>query len=610
MSDATQPALAAIQQRYREERDKRLRSDGATQYVEIEADSDFDVDPFVERVDQREPTNDEVEVVVVGAGIAGLLAAVHLRGAGIDDFRIVEKGGDFAGTWYWNRYPGLACDVESYIYMPLLEELGYMPTQRYATGAEVLEHCRSIAKHFSLYENALLQTRVTEVRWDEQRSRWLIETNRGDRLRARYLILGTGGLLHRPKLPGVPGLRSFEGHSFHTSRWDFSYTGGDSTGNLTGLRDKRVAIIGTGATAIQIVPHLAKDAKHAYVVQRTPSAIDIRAGSSTSPEWWHSLEPGWQKRRRANFEALLAGMPQEEDLVGDQWTQLWGVPPFEMPSDGSAPDMAAYLELVEKNDLEQMERIRARVDELVEDPQTAESLKPYFTTHCKRPCFNDSYLQSFNQPNVTLVDTRGKGVDRIARNAIHVGDNSYEVDCIIYATGFEAVASPARAGGFPVRGRGGVLLDERWRDGVKSLHGMYANGFPNMFIAGAVRQSALSINFPFIVEEQAHHIIEVIKDLRAKGMPTIEVTEGAERQWSAVMLEKSAYNEEMTRNCTPGFYNNEGNLADEKPLFADVYGGGPVEFVEVLNRWRDSGSASDVTLSQTANTRHDVSLAP
>ena len=400
---------------------------------------------------------------------------------------ILEKGGDFGGTWYWNRYPGVACDVEAYIYMPLLEEMAYMPTERYAPGPEILDYCRSIAKHFSLYDNALLQTRVVETRWDASANRWTIATDRGDNVIARYLILGTGALLHRPKLPGIPGISSFKGHSFHSSRWDYSYTGGDPRGNLNRLGDKRVALIGTGATAIQIVPHLADAAKHLYVVQRTPSAVDIGANSPTDPQWWSRLAPGWQRQRRANFEALLAGTPQKEDLIADQWTQIWGVPPLESPTDGSAPDLAAYLELVEKYDFEQMERIRARVDQLVVDPRTAESLKPYFTTHCKRPCFNDQYLQSFNRPNVTLVDTHGRGVDRITNSAIHVGDASYEVDCIVYATGFEAAVSPARAGGFPIFGRDGVLLDERWRDGVRSLHGLYTHGFPNMFIVGAIK---------------------------------------------------------------------------------------------------------------------------
>jgi cyclohexanone monooxygenase len=443
---------------------------------------------------------------------------------------------------------------------------------------------------------------VCESRWDEATNHWIIATNPGHQLRARYLILGSGALLHRPKLPGIPGVTSFAGRSFHTSRWDYSYTGGDSHGGLDRLRDKRVAIIGTGATAIQAVPHLAEAAQHLYVVQRTPSAVDIRANSYTNPKWWSRLAPGWQRRRRANFEALLAGEAQEEDLVADQWTEVWGVPPLMLPSDGSEPDLVSYRRLVEKNDFEQMERIRARVDEVVADPAIAELLKPYFTTHCKRPCFNDEYLRVFNRPNVTLVDTHGRGVERISHNAIHVGGASYEVDCIIFATGFEAAVSPARAGGFPIFGRGDVQLDERWRDGVKSLHGLYTHGFPNMFIVGAIRQSALTINFPFITEEQAHHIVEVIRLLRAERLPVFEVTESAEREWAQEMDANSVYDEEMTRNCTPGFYNNEGELTEQKPLFADVYGAGPIQFIDLLAQWRRSGLVSDCTAATGSTT--------
>jgi cyclohexanone monooxygenase len=589
-----------MKKRYREERDRRLRADGEDQYVAIEPNSEFDADPYVHQVERREAISENVEVLVIGGGIAGLQTAVNLRRAEIDDFRIIEKGGDFGGTWYWNRYPGIACDVESYIYLPLIEDMGYMPKLRYSTGPEILDYCRSIAKHFSLYEKAILQTRVLEARWDATDCRWVVTSDRGDTFSARHLILANGALLHRPKLAGISGIETFEGHSFHSSRWDYSYTGGDPQGNLNGLRNKRVAIIGTGATAIQIVPHIAEAAKHLYVVQRTPSAVDVRNNSGTSPEWWSTLEPGWQRRRRANFEALLVGTPQTEDLVADQWTEIWGVPQPPPVADGVVPDPAAQRELADNYDFEQMERIRARVDEIVADPDTAESLKPYFTTHCKRPCFNDEYLQSFNRTNVTLIDTRGRGVDRISSSAIHVGDGSFEVDCIVYATGFEAAVSPARAGGFQIYGRDGVSLDERWRDGVKSLHGLYTHGFPNMFLVGAIRQSALTINFPFIVEEQARHVVEVIRLLRAEHMVTFELSEVAERRWALEIEEHSIYDEEMTQNCTPGFYNNEGDVTQQRPLFADVYGVGPDEYTELLAQWRASGMWSEFELGSAS----------
>jgi cyclohexanone monooxygenase len=580
---------AWIEEKYRQERDKRLRPDGATQYVAIEIGSELEADPFVDSAPERDPVTEEVDVVILGGGYSGLLSAVRLRQAGVDDFRIVEKGADFGGTWYWNRYPGVACDVESYIYLPLLEELGYIPTERYAAGAEILEHARTIAKHYSLYETALFQTRADDVRWEEESGRWVVRSHRGDELRGRYVIMGTGGLLHRPKLPGIAGLGTFEGKAFHTSRWDYGYTGGDSKGGLTGLRGKRVAVIGTGATALQVVPHVAECAEHLYVIQRTPTAVDIRGNAPTGPEWAASLEPGWQRRRMENFDSLLAGLPQDEDLVSDQWTQIWGIPQLEIPGDGSAPDMAAYMQRVQENDHRQMERIRARVDELVNDPQTAEALKPWFGTHCKRPGFHDSYLQTFNRPNVTLVDTKGRGADRISAHAVHFDGRAYEVDCIIYATGFEAAVSPGRAGAFAIKGRDAITLEERWAEGVRTLHGIYVHGFPNLFIVGGIRQAAVSINVLFMNDEQAKHVAAVIADLLRREVRSVEITEAAEKQWAATMAEKSLYNEEATRACTPGFYNNEGNFKNGTPLFAAAYGGGPVEYIGVLAEWRRSG---------------------
>ena len=272
----------ALREKYRQERDKRLRPDGNDQYVEVTGQfAHYLDDPYVEPI-VRDPIAVDVEVVVVGGGFGGLLAGARLKEAGITDVRLVEKGGDFGGTWYWNRYPGAQCDVESYIYLPLLEEIGYIPKEKYTRAPEILEHSRAIGRHFGLYDGALFQTEVTGMRWDDALGRWLVATNRGDELRARFVCMANGPL-HRPKLPAIEGIESFRGHSFHTSRWDYDYTGGDSEGNLTRLAGKRVGIIGTGATAVQVVPHVGAAAEHLYVFQRTPSSIDVRNNRPTDP---------------------------------------------------------------------------------------------------------------------------------------------------------------------------------------------------------------------------------------------------------------------------------------------------------------------------------------
>ncbi len=357
----------ALREKYRAERDKRIRPDGNEQYREVVGEfAHYLDDPYVAPL-VRDPLTDEVDVVIVGGGFGGLLAGARLRQAGIEDLRIIEKGGDFGGTWYWNRYPGAMCDVESYVYLPLLEELGYVPKEKYTHAPEILAHCAAIGRHFDLYRNACLQTEVTAMRWDEAAARWIIETNRGDAMRARFVVMANGPL-HRPKLPAIDGIESFQGHTFHTSRWDYDYTGGDSDGGLTGLAGKRVGIIGTGATAVQCIPHLAEGAEHLYVFQRTPSSIDVRANRDTDPEWAAGLEPGWQKKRMDNFNTLVSGGFAEEDLVNDGWTDIIGKLLIMLRQDASAiGDPEALARTMELADFEKMEQIRSRVDEIVAD---------------------------------------------------------------------------------------------------------------------------------------------------------------------------------------------------------------------------------------------------
>ncbi len=255
----------ATKSRYQRERDKRMRSDGIDQYVAVKGEfARYDEDPYVEGRLERAPLDEEIDALVVGGGFAGLMAAARLRDAGIEKLRIIETAGDFGGTWYWNRYPGVQCDVESYIYMPLLEELGYIPTEKYAHGPEILAHAQRIGRHYRLYDAACFQTHVAGLEWDEARNRWTVRTDRDDTFHARFVILANGPL-NRPKLPGIPGVETFEGHAFHTSRWDYDYTGGaytavDDEGALDKLANKRVGVIGTGATAIQCIPHLGASA--------------------------------------------------------------------------------------------------------------------------------------------------------------------------------------------------------------------------------------------------------------------------------------------------------------------------------------------------------------
>jgi cation diffusion facilitator CzcD-associated flavoprotein CzcO len=578
----------ALRDRYREERQKRLRPDGNDQYVEVGGKfAHFVDDPYVEPGYARAPLTDEVDVVLIGGGFGGLLAGARLRQLGVEDIRVIEKGGDFGGTWYWNRYPGVACDIESYVYLPLLEELKYVPKEKYSRGPEIFAHCKAIAEKFDLYRDVCFQTEVTEVRWDDDRACWIISTNRGDAMRARFVCLANG-FLQKPKLPGIPGIETFKGHSFHSSRWDYAYTGGDSYGNLTSLRGKRVGIIGTGATAVQCVPHLGASAGHLYVFQRTPSSIDVRANRPTDPEWAGSLEPGWHQKRMDNFQILTAGGYQEEDLVNDGWTDIIRKLLTMMLSKGNS-DMSpdAMAKNLETADFMKMEQIRARVESIVKDPATAEALKPYYRQFCKRPCFHDEYLQTFNRPNVTLVDTKGKGVERITENGVVVDGKEYQLDCLIYATGFEVGTDYARRAGYQLIGRNGLTLTQKWGDGVRTLHGIHIHGFPNCFMM-SIAQSGFTVNFPYMINEQAKHIAYVIHRALDKGFRCLEVTEEAESEWVEAVIGRSGLTTDFAENCTPGYYNNEG-MTGRIGRQNGFYFGGPKEFVEILEQWRAAG---------------------
>jgi len=587
----------ALKAKYLAERDKRLRADGNEQYVNIEGQfARYLEDPYVEPGFTRAPLTDEVDVVVVGGGFGGLLAGARLREAGVASVRLIEKGGDFGGTWYWNRYPGAACDVESYIYLPLLEEIGYIPTEKYSRAPEILAHSRAIGRYFGLYDHAVFQTEVTRLDWDETAGRWIISTNRGDAMRARFVIMANGPL-HRPKLPGIPGVESFKGHSFHTSRWDYAYTGGDSSGGLTGLKDKRVGIIGTGATAVQCVPHLAEGAKQLFVFQRTPSSIDVRANRPTDPAWASGLEPGWQQRRMDNFNILVSGGFQEEDLVSDGWTEI--IRNLTLLGRGRAPGGGAGrdpFELLEIADYQKMNQIRARVDALVADPSVAEALKPYYRQFCKRPCFHDDYLAAFNRPNVTLVNTDGRGVDRISEHAVWANGQAYEIDCLIYATGFEVGTEYTRRSGYEVYGKGGKSLTEHWAEGVRTLHGFHVKGFPNCFVVSN-SQSGFSVNFPHMLNAQAHHLAYIVSHCLETQVRAVEATEAAEDAWIQTIRNTAMLREKFQAECTPGYYNNEG-----KPNLRAVqngpYGAGSIAFIKLLEDWRAAGGLEGLELTR------------
>jgi cyclohexanone monooxygenase len=576
-----------MRQKYAAERTKRLRADANNQYQEITGQyAHYNADPYVDPGFTRPAIQEELDVAIVGGGFGGLLSAARLQKAGITNIRIIEKAGDFGGTWYWNRYPGAQCDIESYVYLPLLEETGYIPKEKYSFAPEIFAHAQRIGKHFNLYERACFQTQIKEVRWNEETARWTITTDRGDVFKARFVIMSSGPL-NRPKLPAIPGIEKFKGHTFHTSRWDYNYTGGDTTGGLHKLGDKRVGIIGTGATAIQSVPHLGEHAKQLYVFQRTPSSVDERGNKPTDPEWVKTLKPGWQEYRNTNFCSLLAGLPVDEDLVGDKWTSLFKNLSKLMAGKGQSElsDEAKAL-LSEIADYQKMNEIRDRVSSIVKDQATAEALKPWYGQWCKRPTFNDDYLPTFNRPNVKLVDTKGKGVERVTETAVVVDGVEYEVDCLIYATGFEVGTAYTRRSEFEVYGRGGVSLTDYWAKGMKTYHGFLSHGFPNLFHMG-LTQTGLAPNFTYMLNGQADHIAYIVAQVSARQAKAVEPTPEAETEW-VKLVTAPTFMTEYQNVCTPGYYNGEGKK-EGQGFLESQYPEGAVPFYNMLAHWREQG---------------------
>ena len=601
--------IDALREKYLHERDKRLRADGSTQYLELKDDfAEFsEVDPHTPVI-PRTPIAEDIEVAVLGGGIAGLLAGAYLKKAGVDDVHVIEMGGDFGGVWYWNRFPGIQCDNDAYCYIPMLEELNFMPSKKFADGAEIYEHCRRIAKHFGLYDGAILSTQVRTVCWDETIKRWRLTTNRGDDIRARFVVM-TQGSYNRPKLPGIPGIKDYlsaGGHVFHSARWDYEYSGGDANGGLDKLGDKRVALVGTGATGVQVVPHLGRDAQLLYVFQRTPSSVDERENESTDPQWVSRLQPGWQAERKRNFHrwSPFEGVVFDAaDQVCDFWTELGRnmTARIAASDDPASLSIEQIMVIREEEDYKIMERLRRRIGDIVEDPDTAEALKPYYRFLCKRPCSSDEYLATFNRPNVTLVDvSESKGVERLTEKGIVANGVEYEVDCVIFASGFEISTEISRRYAMDaIEGRDGVSLFDHWREKFKTLHGITSHGFPNQFHTGFI-QSGVSANTTAMFEQQAEHIAYIISEAVKRKTTTVEPSVAAQDNWVNTIRELSMDNSAFEVSCTPGYYNNEGGGGGQgiRSFLGEPYSPGFYAFDDLLKEWRDKGDLDGLVLGK------------
>ncbi|MDB5713842.1 MAG: Phenylacetone monooxygenase [Sphingomonadales bacterium] len=586
--------IEIIRDRYETERRKRLKSAGTDQYNFTEGNlAKFAEDPHAGTPQPRDPRLVDIDLLVVGAGIGGIQLGATLRQNGIDDFLIVDVAADFGGTWYWNRYPGLRCDVESYIYLPFLEETGYVPTERYTRGSEILAYCQKLGHHFELYDRALFQTKITGMIWDEASARWIVTTSRGDELRARF-VTTQSGIFSRPQLPGIPGIETFVGGTFHSARWDYDYTGGSSDGGLDKLGDKRVGIIGTGTTALQVVPELAGAAKELTVFQRTPTAVGVRDNAPTDTDWFTSQPKGWHRQRIKSFNALSNG-ELVDCGVNDGWARFFrlminsvgALPPAQL-----TPEAAA--EAQEAADFAYNEEVRARVDDFVHDPQKSALLKAYYRTMCKRPGFSDHYLPVFDQDNVKLVDVSG-GVEKITPHGMIVNGVEHELDCLIFCTGFELGTTWAHQAGYDVTGRDGTLLSEKWADGLLTYHGLFSKNFPNMFFMG-LTQTGITINVPHMLQEQADHITFLVKHCLDNGFRSFETTAEAEAIWQDAIGAVSEARRPFQEACTPGYYNAEGKVDDRRSAIGSGWYMPSTHFFDMWAAWRAAGNFEGLTI--------------
>jgi cation diffusion facilitator CzcD-associated flavoprotein CzcO len=594
--------IPAIRDKYAQERDKRLQRDGQRQYVRPIGDfaDVYESDPHMP-IAPRAAISEDLDVAVVGAGWTGIVAAYHLKNAGVTDLRLIDHAGDVGGVWYWNRYPGLQCDNDAYCYLPLLEETGFMPSKKFSDGREIQGYCQRIAKQFDLYRKALFHTLITAMRWDETIKRWRISTNRGDEIRARFVIMANG-LLNTPKLPGIPGIHDYTGKMFHSARWDYEYTGGSEASTvLDKLADKRVAIVGTGASGIQAIPYLGRYAKQLYVLQRTPSTVDERSNPPTDPEWVKSLKPGWQKERQANFHraAMESFRPGEPDLVCDIWTEISRNLASEMEAEGW-PQLSfeQFMARRERVDYRVMERLRERASAMVKDPATANALKPWYRFLCKRPLSNDDFYPTFNRPNVKLIDVSGtKGVERMTERGFVAGGVEFPVDCMIFASGFEVSSDLDRRWGISVlEGRGGKSIYQHWANGPVTLHGVMTHGFPNQFYTGYI-QGGLNASTTEQFGRQGYHIAYVISEALKRGAKVVEPSQEAQDAYVRHFHEVEFDSTQFQRECTPSYFTNEGEVKAPWALFRS-YGPGWDAFQKLLEEWRQKGDLQGLDLER------------
>ncbi|MBT5111303.1 MAG: NAD(P)/FAD-dependent oxidoreductase [Rhodospirillaceae bacterium] len=478
-------------------------------------------------VEASEPGVMDFDVVVVGAGFAGLYALHRLRGMGFG-VKVFEAGDGVGGTWFWNRYPGARFDVESmeysYAFSEDLQQEWNWP-DRYSKQSDILRYINHVADKFDLRRDVQLETRVTSALYDEEANLWVVETDRGDKVTARFCIMASGNL-STPRVPDFKGLVDFQGEHYHSGLWpkeDVDFSG------------KRVGIIGTGSTGIQMIPNVAKQAKHLHVFQRTANySLPARNGPLPKGEVRDHKADYAARRKAAYFTPFgIAGYPPPEKCAIEaspeereaKYAAKWA-------QGGTISYLFSYKDLLvnEESNETASEFVRARIREMVQDPETAELLAPKdHPIGTKRICLDTEYYETYNRDNVTLVDVRSAPIEEITPSGLRTADGEYELDAIIFATGFDAMTGAILD--IDVRTTTGLTMQEKWAAGPRTFLGLMVAGFPNMFVITGPGSPSVKANMVVAIEQHTDWIADCIQTARDRGLSRVDATVEAEDSW-------------------------------------------------------------------------------